>query len=155
MKPLADAQLKELFGSFTYVAKPDGSVKQDPEWIKANIVTLRTVLVPRIMCHTRITRQLASALHKIHLDGLGHLIKTYEGCWVPRKKRWDPKAPLSEHAYGCAIDFNASTNPMGRYNDELEPLAKVFAEFGFAWGGEWKPQKFADPMHFFAYKVWD
>lgn len=154
MKPLNEAKIKELFGDFSFKDNKDGSITIDPVWVKENIATLHTPLVPSIRCHIKIARQLASALYKVHIEGLGHLIKTYEGCWVARHMRWDKKASLSRHSWGTAIDFNAKTNPMGKYSKELEPIATIFKEFGFIWGGDWAG-KSCDPMHLEVYSLWE
>jgi hypothetical protein len=152
MKPLTNKQVTDLFGSFKYTSNRDGSIKIDPVWVRENIVTLHTPLIPSIRCHRKIERQLSQVIYRIHLEGLGKFIKTFDGCWVPRHMQWNPKRSLSRHAWAVALDFNAATNPMGTYSDELKPIANVFKEYGFIWGGEWSGAS-VDPMHIEIYEV--
>jgi hypothetical protein len=57
---------------------------------------------------------------------------------------------ISNHAYGIALDFNASTNPFTSSCEnkfDIPPeVVKVFEKYGFRWGGRY-PNK-ADYMHF-------
>lgn len=87
--------------------------------------------------------------------GLLHLIKTFDGAWVPRTMRLNPTT-LSNHAYGTAFDINAAWNGMlrmpalaGQHGSvrELVPLANAY---GFYWGGHWNfdGKGAADGMHF-------
>jgi hypothetical protein len=98
------------------------------------------------------------------------------GCFNYRKIRHskDPKAPLSFHSFGVAIDINSKDNaawyrtaPGSAWNPQLRrgPVGKPFSEnwhatwphgvspalvaalesVGMQWGGRWA--KFIDPMH--------
>lgn len=154
MAILPRTELEKLFGHIEYTSNKDGTIKISNNWARNNIVTITTELIPRIVCHKKISKQLKEALHKIYLDGPKGIIREYNGCWVPRHMRWDPSAPLSRHSWGIAIDFNASTNPYGKANDENKPIADIFNEFGFVWGGTWS-SKYIDPMHFEVIKVLD
>jgi hypothetical protein len=56
----------------------------------------------------------------------------------------------SQHAYGLAIDVNATSNPRGagKSSDIPADLANRLAEkWGMTWGGNWKGET-RDPMHF-------
>ena len=73
---------------------------------------------------------------------------------MPRKKGWNPRRTLSAHAYGVAIDLNARWNgygvkpaPRGAPGSLVE-LVDIFAAHGFAWGGHFRPARYADGMHF-------
>lgn len=56
----------------------------------------------------------------------------------------------SNHAWGLAVDLNATTNPMtddGRTHTDLPPgISKLAAKYGLRWGGDYSRRK--DPMHF-------
>ncbi len=56
----------------------------------------------------------------------------------------------SNHAWGLAVDLNATTNPMtndGRNHTDLPPgVSKMAARYGLEWGGDYSGRK--DPMHF-------
>ena len=56
----------------------------------------------------------------------------------------------SNHAWGLAVDLNATTNPMtddGRTHTDLPPgISKLAARYGLRWGGDYSGRK--DPMHF-------
>ncbi len=56
----------------------------------------------------------------------------------------------SNHAWGLAVDLNATTNPMtndGRTHTDLPPgISKLAAKYGLRWGGDYSGRK--DPMHF-------
>jgi len=53
----------------------------------------------------------------------------------------------SNHAWGLAVDINATRNPMGAplRTDIPAWMVEVAAEYGLAWGGRWATP---DPMHF-------
>lgn len=57
----------------------------------------------------------------------------------------------SNHAWGLAIDLNATTNPMtsdGRNHTDLPPgISKLAAKYGLRWGGDYSGSR-RDPMHF-------
>lgn len=142
---LSEAKIIELFSKFSYTDNKDGSITIDPAWVEDNIATLRVPNIKKpIMCHHKIALQLSKALYDIDQKGYTPDIKTYDGCWFGRHKRWDKKAPLSAHSWGIAVDFNASTNPMGKNNDENKRLAEAFEQYGFRWANRWKVP---DPMH--------
>lgn len=57
----------------------------------------------------------------------------------------------SNHAWGLAVDLNATTNPMtndGRNHTDLPPgISKLAAKYGLRWGGDYSGSR-KDPMHF-------
>jgi len=155
MGMLSDKQVTAMFGTFTYKDNPDGSIVIDPKWVASNIATIHTVVIPTIRCHVKVAKQLSAALSKIHMQGLGKMIKTYDGAWYGRHRRWDKRAGLSRHSWGVCIDLNYGSNPMGKYNYEMEPLAAIFSEMGWLWGNTWSPEKYADPTHFEIFDLWN
>ena len=130
MGMLSNAKFLDIFGPLPYTdsSKGDGRIDIDPKWVADNIVTLHTVLIPNIRCHVKIAKQLAGALSAVHLRGLGGLIKTFDGMFVPRHIQWNLRKGLSRHSWGVAIDLNAATNAQGKYNRELEPVAAVMSD---------------------------
>jgi hypothetical protein len=56
----------------------------------------------------------------------------------------------SNHAWGLAIDLNATANPMtndgGTHTDLPPGVSKLAARYGLRWGGDYSGRK--DPMHF-------
>lgn len=88
---------------------------------------------------------------KIREQGLLSEIKSFDGCQVTRMIRGGSK--LSFHAFGAAIDLNASIFPLGKACDKVEVdcpkyyrVVTVFEEAGWTWGGRW--HKRPDGMHF-------
>lgn len=79
-------------------------------------------------------------------------IRTYDGCWVVRKKRGG--STLSIHSFGMAIDFNASHNPFKHTRQQaidkgLKPFSEKFIQASRQYvdcGADWKSP--VDLMHF-------
>ncbi len=97
----------------------------------------------RIYMNKDLKNPLITALELIKIRRLGHLIKSYDGCFNIRKSKGGNNYSL--HSWGVAIDINAKTNGYGK-----EPLmdcllVNCFLEAGFVWGGAWKIK---DGMHF-------
>lgn len=72
---------------------------------------------------------------------------TWDGCWVPRHKSWNPKRGLSLHTWGIAVDLNAKENPMGKPGPMNRLIVQCFERRGWTWGGHWFGSS-CDPMHF-------
>ncbi len=109
----------------------------------------------RLRFHRVAAEQLRRLFAAWEAAGLLHLLKTFDGAWVPRTIRLHPRV-LSNHAYGTAFDINAAWNGMLRVPAlvgqpgsvrELVPLANAH---GFYWGGHWNfdGKGAADGMHF-------
>lgn len=109
----------------------------------------------RLLFHRIAAEQLRRLFAAWEAAGLLHLLKTFDGAWVPRTIRLRPTI-LSNHAYGTAFDINAAWNGMLRVPAlvgqpgsvrELVPLANAH---GFYWGGHWNfdGKGAADGMHF-------
>lgn len=98
-----------------------------------------------IRCHRLIGSALKGALGELAARQLGHLVNTFDGCFMPRHMGWDPRRPLSRHAWGIAVDVNARQFPYGSGARQEARLIAAFARHGFTWGGDWRKP---DPMHF-------
>lgn len=97
----------------------------------------------RVYCNKDMHAPLERALSLVKARGLGHLIKTWDGCFNIRKKRGLQAQSL--HSWGLAIDINASWNRLGVTPTMPPELVACFVEAGFEWGGNWSRP---DGMHF-------
>ncbi len=90
-------------------------------------------------------RSLTGALREIEERGLAHLLDPDDtaGCHEPRVIAGDDT--LSRHAWGAAIDVNASTNAFGAEPQLDRRIVEIMREHGFTWGGDWMVP---DGMHF-------
>jgi hypothetical protein len=129
--------LKALFGEFA--ARPasgaPGSLDVDPAWTGSHIVTTRIPLLGRVMCHRGIVPQLRGAMRELRGAGLGRLIKSFHGCFVPRFISRDPTALLSHHSWGVAFDVNLPGNYYGVTPRQPDRLVETLRRWGFLWGG--------------------
>jgi hypothetical protein len=144
---LAMSQVKNLFGEFAAGAAADGTIEIDPAWLEENVVTGEVPLLGTIRCHRAVMPQVNAALEEVFRRGLGHLVRRddFGGCFSPRFLNRDTRAGLSHHAWGVALDVNASENPFGAEPDLDPRLVEILERWGLAWGGEWLVP---DGMHF-------
>jgi hypothetical protein len=145
--PARPAQLKVLFGE-PAVGLPYGDdwVRLDPGFVRRHIVARRVPILGTVTCHRKMIPPLHAALGELARRGLARLVNPgdYAGCYAPR--RIQPRGQLSLHAWGVAIDLNASANPfMGRSRQDRR-LVRTMQRHGFSWGGDWPTRP--DPMHF-------
>jgi hypothetical protein len=145
--PARPAQLKLRYGE-PAVGLPYGDdwVRLDPRFVRRHIVTRRVPVLGAVTCHRRMIRSLRAALGELARRGLSRLVGRgdYAGCYAPR--RIQARGQLSLHAWGVAIDLNASSNPfMGRSRQDRR-LVRTMRRHGFTWGGDWPTRP--DPMHF-------
>jgi hypothetical protein len=136
-----------VIGTMTFEILKNGFIRPDPAWVTANIVRADVPILGTVTCHRLLISRLAGALGEIEDAGLAHLIKPnqYGGCYVPRFIDRDATKPLSNHAFGLAVDLNTRTNQLGTHGDMDPRVVEIFARWGFAWGGTWARP---DPMHF-------
>ena len=147
---LAGRSASRMFGSFTYIVHPNGTISMSPGWIAANIRWRTVPILGRVRCHRLMLPQLARALREIQLRHLAGLVDVNDfhaagGCFVARTIMWDPKNPPSMHAWGLAIDINVRENPYGARPTQDPRLVAIFKHWGFRWGGDWGTP---DGMHF-------
>lgn len=156
MSPREQSWVEEMFGRFAWRkdARRIGLIEIMGEWERQNIVSIAPPLALRtgegrpvelVYCHRRIATPLRRALGELAEHQLGHLVNTFDGCFLPRHMSWDPKRPLSRHAWGIAVDVNARLFPYGSRKKQDARLVAAFARQGFCWGGDWQTP---DPMHF-------
>jgi hypothetical protein len=140
-------ELKQRFGEFS-VRLPYGEdwIAIDPAWVRREIVTRRVPILGAVTCHRRMIAPLRRALGSLQRRGLSRLVDPgdFAGCFAPR--RIPGSGSLSLHAWGLAVDVNASANPPGEDSDQDPRLIRAFERAGFTWGGHWPTAP--DPMHF-------
>jgi hypothetical protein len=145
--PARPAELKARFGEPS-VALPYGDdwVRLSPEFVRRNIVTRRVPVLGVATCHREMLPPLRAAMGELARRRLARLVDPgdYAGCYAPRRIR--PGGPLSLHAWGLAVDLNASRNPFGGRSRQDPRLVRIMERHGFTWGGDWPTAR--DPMHF-------
>ena len=77
--------------------------------------------------------------------GLSDQLKSFDGCFNIRRSKGGNI--MSQHSWGIATDWNATTNPYGQDGDMPPEIIKCFAECGFESGSLWTPPG-QDFMHF-------
>jgi hypothetical protein len=141
------AELKDRFGEFALRLPIGGDwVTPDPAWISRNIVTRRVPILGPVHCNRRIVPALRRAMAELVRRRLARLVDPgdYAGCYAPR--RIPTSGSLSLHAWGLAVDLNASRNPQGSAPRQDRRLVAVMERHGFSWGGRWPTVP--DGMHF-------
>lgn len=132
---------------FTYTDFGDGTIAIDPAWVQQHIKRVEIPGIATTRCHELMIPQLLAALDEIRAVGLyGHFKpEQFGGCWVARHIDWNPDKPLSNHAWGTAIDFNTHDNWLGETPQMDMRIVEIFEKWGFEWGGHWSRP---DGMHF-------
>ena len=145
--PARPAELKARFGE-PAVALPYGDdwVRLEPGFLRRNIRTVRVPILGTVSCHREMIAALRAAMAELVSRGLGRLVDRddYAGCYAPRRIR--PGGALSLHAWGLAVDLNASANPYGGRSAQDRRLVRTMERHGFNWGGNFPTRP--DPMHF-------
>ena len=140
-------ELKLRFGEFA-LRLPIGPdfVTPDPAWVRRDIRTTGVPVIGMVTCHRKMIPALRAAMRELvrrHLQGLVDR-SDYAGCYAPR--RIPTSGTLSLHAWGLAVDLNASRNPQGSKPHQDLRLVHVMERHGFWWGGRWPTVP--DGMHF-------
>lgn len=132
---------------FSYTDFGDGTIRIDPKWVARWIVRVELPRVGRAYVNRVMAPQLLAAMQELEQRGLiDHLDPSqFAGGWVARHIDWNPRKPLSMHAWGLAVDFNSRDNALGA-RPRMDPaVVEVFERWGFSWGGRWARP---DGMHF-------
>jgi hypothetical protein len=142
---LPQALVKDRFGEFPVRLAAGRGLDVAPGWARANIVTASVPLLGRVRCHRAMVPALRAALGELERRGLAGLVDPgdFAGCYNPRLIARG--APVSRHAWGIAVDLNASRNPNGAPSRQDPRLVEVMERHGFAFGGRWPVP---DAMHF-------
>jgi len=101
------------------------------------------VIPKRVYCNKLMVVPLTKAFTNLIERGIVKELKTWDGCFNPRKKRGGTTASL--HSWGVAIDVNAGWNGFGKKPTLSTEFVKCFTDAGFDWGGVWDRP---DGMHF-------
>jgi hypothetical protein len=145
--PARPGGLKVQFGE-PVVGLPYGNdwIRLSPAFVHRHIVSRRVPILGSVTCHRAMVPHLRAALAELARRGLSRLVDPgdYAGCYAPR--RIQPRGQLSLHAWGLAVDLNASRNPFRGTSHQDPRLVRVMEKHGFTWGGRWPTRK--DPMHF-------
>jgi hypothetical protein len=141
------ATLKERFGE-PAVGLPYGSdwIRLSPAFVHRHIVSRRVPILGTVSCHRAMVPHLRAAMRELVRRGLARTVNPgdYAGCYAPR--RIQARGQLSLHAWGLAVDLNASRNPFRGTSHQDPRLVRVMETHGFTWGGRWPTRP--DPMHF-------
>jgi hypothetical protein len=145
--PARPGGLKVQFGE-PAVGLPYGNdwVRISPAFVHRYIVSDRVPILGTVTCHRAMVPHLRAALGELARRGLSGLVDAgdFAGCYAPR--RIQPRGQLSLHAWGLAVDLNASRNPFRGSSHQDPRLVRVMEKHGFTWGGRWPTRP--DPMHF-------
>jgi hypothetical protein len=140
---LPQAQRKLHFGEFAMQDRSGRAIRPGQSWVDEHVVVESVPILGRIQCHRELIEPVRAAMQELVDRGAEHVIDDYAGCWVPRTS--GTTGPLSSHAWGMSIDFNARANPYGAEPNQPDILVEVMADHGFLWGGDWDVP---DAMHF-------
>ena len=121
--------------------EPD--VKFEGNHMSVAVNDIGGVIPKKIYCNKIMVKPLLDALQEIKNSGFLSLIMEWNGCFNVRKSRTSNSYSL--HAWGIAIDINASTNPLGKKPQLSTAIVHIFKKHGFDWGGDWQNP---DGMHF-------
>ncbi len=132
---LPPVALKRLFGEFAARPGPGGTLQLDPAWVRAHIATRRVPLLGAVRCNGALFPQLIGAMRELERRGLGGLVRTYHGCYVPKRVLNVPSATISHHTWGVAFDINLSGNFFGEKPHQDPRLVRILQRWGFIWGG--------------------
>jgi D-alanyl-D-alanine carboxypeptidase-like protein len=145
--PARPGLLKVRFGE-PAVGLPYGSdwIRVSPAFVHRYIVHRRVPILGTVTCHRALIPRLRAALGELARRGLSGLVDPgdFAGCYAPR--RIQPRGQLSLHAWGLAVDLNASRNPFRGRSHQDRRLVRTMEKHGFTWGGRWPTRP--DPMHF-------
>lgn len=160
LAPLSIAQRQAAFGPIQYRAMPTNSNPENIEilgdWVKENIIV---VDLPwsndgntrkKVQFHRHAADALQFWFEEMKQLSLLNKLLTMDGTFCPRLVRGG--ITLSNHAFGTAIDLNATWNPLNHIpaqqgqKGSLLDIVPVAEKHGFFWGGNYQNRK--DGMHF-------
>lgn len=168
-RPRNRAEMIALLGDPTGGGRYHERERPDPVWLRERTVELHgaTALLPQLeryymRVHRLVEPYLREALRRADIAAPGYI--TRAGVLVFRHMRDDATMPISNHAWGSAIDINAGDNAARSFRRGSEPrpwsaewrriwprgvpeaLVLAMESCGLRWGGRWPG--FVDPMHF-------
>jgi len=158
IRPLSEAIIRKIYGSFDYTERSGGMISIDPAWTAQQLVpfdhpVLRRIAVAPLQVHSKAHASFTAVFDAIEQAGLAELVLACSGTFCAHHMGNDPKRGLSSHSWGIAIDLNVPWNsyhsppaPKGS-RGSVQELVPYFAEQGFAWGGDFS-YSYIDGMHF-------
>lgn len=147
--------------------KKYGNILQDSKTLidfqKKNMTTVdfskfrkvNKIIPDKIYCNKIIVDDLFKVFEELKNTKLISEIRSYDGCFNPRYIRgMEAEKILSNHAFGTAIDFNASDNPLGK--KRLENIENKLRPWSADFIAVWEKYNFingyrfsrGDGMHF-------
>jgi D-alanyl-D-alanine carboxypeptidase len=99
----------------------------------------------RLFIHKDFKTVLNTAFRALERNELHHEIISCEGVFNQRTVRGSVLT-LSLHAWGCAIDLNAHSNPLGSEGNWSDDFLQTMRDCDVFCGKDFKRRK--DPMHF-------
>ena len=167
--PLAGIVIRNRADMYRVLGNP-GVGKADKKWERANIVELHGAkAMPGVpgrwyfKVHRLIEPNMREAFRRAAIACPEYEIER-AASYVFRHMRHDPKMPLSDHAWGAAVDVDPALNKAITFKPNKTPkpwsaawmnlwpsglprgFVDAFKSCGFQWGGDWKG--YCDPMHF-------
>lgn len=107
-----------------------------------------SVKITGVTFHEKVAPVFLATWLELERRGLTERLRTYDGSITFRHMLWNYSNPVSLHAYGAAIDFDARWNAYGISPERMEinrEVLRCFAECGWECGAYWNP---TDAMHF-------
>ena len=155
------AQLVAAFGDPTVHATRTGGGKFEPaaafrsRLIKIPIADLPgfpayadpTIKITGVTLHEVVAPVFLATWAELRKRNLHKRLRTYDGAVTFRHMLWDYTRPVSLHAYGSAVDFDARWNGYGIPAAQMEmdrDVVQCFEECGWESGTRWNP---TDGMH--------
>jgi hypothetical protein len=134
---LPQEDIKTHFGEWAGRPAPGhpGFLEIDPKWVQANIVTTTVPVLGKVTCNKKLIPPLRAAMHQLVSENASADVHDYEGCFVAKFLLNDPTASISHHAWGAAIDINATESPYGSPPRQPRALIDAMQAQGFIYGG--------------------
>lgn len=101
--------------------------------------------VTRATCHRLVVDNFVQAFVGVQKAGYADQFREFNGIYAYRPIR-GMSAHLSAHAWGIAIDMEASHYPLGSHKRMPDAIVTAFTDCGFEYGGDFVHRP--DGMHF-------
>ncbi|MFC6592431.1 M15 family metallopeptidase [Deinococcus lacus] len=120
-----------------------------PTWVRANVIKIPLSELPGfprcpygalsgVSLHRLVAPVFRATWAELHRRGLTKHLRTFDGSVAYRHMGHDRSRPLSAHAFGIALDFDAAWNGYGVPLEQMQinrEVVQVFEECGWTWGG--------------------
>ena len=148
LRPTSRQEAANKYGRITQTKHGVVHWADADQWLVDIDVSRFKFPVDTIQCNKDLVAPLLNVLIELQVRGLLHEIEEFNGCYNLRYVRgYERRRIVSAHAYGLALDINASTNRLGQRSTTFSAeFVDVWERHGFTWGGHWRRRP--DPMHF-------